>query len=244
MTHHHGLAAACARCSPAAPPGPDTSARPCRSAVFEAPGWAPAVPGSPRRPLDRGPWWELFGDADLNALVEQVEVSNQNVAAAVAAYAQARALVREPRAAAVPDVSADGSAACRRRRRRISGPATGLATGARELGSRRLGRRAAASRARQASAQASEADLAAARCRPRASSLPTTSRCATPTPNSRCCAHRRGYERALTITQNRYAAGIAAQPTCCRPRPSSRARAPTRSAMTASARSSSTRSRC
>ena len=51
------------------------------------------MPAAPADTLERGPWWELFDDPVLNALAAQVEVSNQNVAAAVAAYAQARALV-------------------------------------------------------------------------------------------------------------------------------------------------------
>src|SRR4029077_9272773 len=40
----------------------------------------------------------------------QVEVSNQNVAAAVAAYAQAQALVSQQRAALFPTLALDGSA--------------------------------------------------------------------------------------------------------------------------------------
>ena len=64
--------------------------------VMRANGWALAAPADA---LTRGPWWELFGDPVLNQLAVQVQVSNQNVAAAVAAYAQARALVREQRAA-------------------------------------------------------------------------------------------------------------------------------------------------
>jgi outer membrane protein TolC len=48
---------------------------------------------------------QLFNDPQLNELAASVEVSNQNVAAAVAAYAQARALVAEQRAALFPTVS-------------------------------------------------------------------------------------------------------------------------------------------
>ena len=66
--------------------------------------WVKAVPADT---LERGPWWELFNDADLNALAAQVEVSNQNVAAAVASYAQARALVAEQRASLFPTVALD-----------------------------------------------------------------------------------------------------------------------------------------
>jgi outer membrane protein TolC len=52
--------------------------------------WVPAVPADL---LERGPWWSLFDDPVLDDLASRVEVSNQNVAVAVAAYAQARALV-------------------------------------------------------------------------------------------------------------------------------------------------------
>ncbi|MEO6017158.1 MAG: RND transporter, partial [Polaromonas sp.] len=60
------------------------------SAFKEANGWVQAVPADA---LERGPWWQLFNDPVLNDLAGRVEVSNQNVAAAVASYAQARALV-------------------------------------------------------------------------------------------------------------------------------------------------------
>jgi outer membrane protein TolC len=81
-------------------------------AVFkEAPAadstWFPAAPADE---LDRGHWWTLFNDPVLSGLVEQVEVSNQNVASAVAAYAQAEALVREQRAALFPSLALNGSA--------------------------------------------------------------------------------------------------------------------------------------
>src|SRR5213592_1609420 len=46
----------------------------------------------------RGEWWEMFTNAQLNALEEQVAVSNQNVAAAFANFLSARAMVKEARA--------------------------------------------------------------------------------------------------------------------------------------------------
>jgi NodT family efflux transporter outer membrane factor (OMF) lipoprotein len=76
------------------------------------------VPAAPADTLDRGPWWELFEDPVLSALASQVEVSNQNVAAAVAQYAQARAITREQRASLFPQVNLDG------RRNRSGGPET------------------------------------------------------------------------------------------------------------------------
>jgi NodT family efflux transporter outer membrane factor (OMF) lipoprotein len=67
------------------------------------------VPAAPADTLERGPWWELFDDPVLNGLAAQVEVSNQNVAAAVASYAQARAITREQRAALFPQVGLNAS---------------------------------------------------------------------------------------------------------------------------------------
>ncbi|SNS96849.1 MULTISPECIES: efflux transporter outer membrane subunit [Pseudomonas] len=65
-------------------------------------GWKAAVPSDA---LERGAWWELYGDAELNDLVGRLNVSNQNLAAAEAQYRQARALVRGARAAFYPSLS-------------------------------------------------------------------------------------------------------------------------------------------
>ncbi|MGQ7958182.1 efflux transporter outer membrane subunit [Pseudomonas sp. SP16.1] len=66
-------------------------------------GWKAASPGDS---LERGAWWQLYGDAELNALVERLQLSNQNLAAAEAQYRQARALVRGARASFYPSLSA------------------------------------------------------------------------------------------------------------------------------------------
>src|SRR4051812_30551417 len=68
------------------------------------------IRAAPADTLERGPWWALFDDPVLNDLASQVEVTNQDVAAAVARYAQARALVAEQRAALFPTVTLDPSA--------------------------------------------------------------------------------------------------------------------------------------
>ena len=60
------------------------------STFKEAEGWVPAAPADT---LERGPWWTLFGDPVLDQLASRVEVSNQNVALAVAAYEIGRAHV-------------------------------------------------------------------------------------------------------------------------------------------------------
>lgn len=66
-------------------------------------GWAVAVPGDA---LERGAWWELYGDGELNELVGRLNLSNQNLAASEAQYRQARALVRGARAAFYPSLAA------------------------------------------------------------------------------------------------------------------------------------------
>ncbi len=53
----------------------------------------------------RGKWWEMFNDAELNALEEQVAVSNQNVAVAFANFLSARAIVKQTRAQLYPTLT-------------------------------------------------------------------------------------------------------------------------------------------
>jgi NodT family efflux transporter outer membrane factor (OMF) lipoprotein len=69
----------------------------------EVAGWKPS---EPRDTLDRGPWWEIFKDADLSQLESQVAISNENVKSAAAAFAQARALVAQARAGFWPTATA------------------------------------------------------------------------------------------------------------------------------------------
>src|SRR5688572_12853291 len=58
----------------------------------ETDGWKIA---QPQDDALRGKWWEIFQDPQLNALEEQVNVSNQNIAAAAANFLEARALVSQ-----------------------------------------------------------------------------------------------------------------------------------------------------
>jgi NodT family efflux transporter outer membrane factor (OMF) lipoprotein len=68
----------------------------------EAAGWKQSQPGDA---YSKGRWWELYNDAALNALEEQVNVSNQNVLQAEAQYRQAKAAVGVARSALSPTVS-------------------------------------------------------------------------------------------------------------------------------------------
>src|SRR5438128_2307825 len=69
-----------------------------------APVPAACKEASPSDELIRGKWWEVYGDPALNALEEQVAISNQNVLAAEANYRVARAAVRVARSALFPTV--------------------------------------------------------------------------------------------------------------------------------------------
>ena len=69
--------------------------------------WKPAQPNDQSL---SGNWWEVFQDAQLNALESQVNVSNQNLKAAEAQYTQARALVRYIRANYFPSISGGAGA--------------------------------------------------------------------------------------------------------------------------------------
>ena len=72
------------------------------------PPWKTAQPSDQ---VARGKWWEIFQDPQLNALEEQINVSNEHLKAAEAQFRQARALVRFNRAAYYPTVTAGASAA-------------------------------------------------------------------------------------------------------------------------------------
>ncbi len=82
---------------------------PVPAAFKEAAGWKVATP---KDGLSNGPWWEVFADPELDALVSQVEVSNQNIRAAEAQYRQSEAYAAEARAGLYPTLS--GSAAVTR----------------------------------------------------------------------------------------------------------------------------------
>ena len=81
------------------------------AAYKEAGNWKVA---QPRDDVKRDKWWEVFGDAQLNSLIAQIDVSNQNVRVAEANFRQARTLVQQARASLFPSV--DGRASVSRSR--------------------------------------------------------------------------------------------------------------------------------
>ncbi len=66
-------------------------------------------PGEPRDDKLRGNWWEVYKDPQLNALEEQVRVSNLNIVEAEAQFREARAAVRIARADLYPTVTGGAS---------------------------------------------------------------------------------------------------------------------------------------
>ncbi len=76
-------------------------------AYKEVGDWKPAQPNDQNL---GGDWWTIFQDPQLDALEDQVNVSNQNLKAATAQYQQARAVLRYYRADYYPTVTAGPSA--------------------------------------------------------------------------------------------------------------------------------------
>ncbi|HEX7793557.1 MAG TPA: efflux transporter outer membrane subunit [Vicinamibacterales bacterium] len=74
-------------------------------AFKEAPpaGWKEA---EPNEGLVRGRWWEIYNDPQLNDLASKVELSNQNVIAAMARFREAVDQVQIARASLFPTVTA------------------------------------------------------------------------------------------------------------------------------------------
>ncbi len=68
----------------------------------ETEGWKAAQPGDSQI---RGKWWELFEDAQLDALEEQVEPANQTLKASEANFRQARAQINANRSNLYPTIS-------------------------------------------------------------------------------------------------------------------------------------------
>ncbi|HYU53715.1 MAG TPA: efflux transporter outer membrane subunit, partial [Gemmatimonadaceae bacterium] len=69
--------------------------------------WKPANPGDQK---NRGKWWEVFGDPELDKLEEQVAMSNQDLKVFEARFREARAAIRFNRAAQFPTISTSPSA--------------------------------------------------------------------------------------------------------------------------------------
>ncbi|MEY3628885.1 MAG: hypothetical protein RLY91_651 [Pseudomonadota bacterium] len=74
----------------------------------ESPGWKLAQPGLASAP--REPWWLMYRDPTLTQLMQELNVSNQNIALAEARFRQAVAVTQGARAPLLPTITATGSA--------------------------------------------------------------------------------------------------------------------------------------
>jgi NodT family efflux transporter outer membrane factor (OMF) lipoprotein len=187
------------------------------AAYKEAAGWKVA---EPRDAMARGKWWEMFGDSELNALVAQIDVSNQNLKIAEAKYREALALVQSARSGLLPTVSANASSTRSRspsgRTTTVPADSTGGSNTSHNLSLSanweidlwgRIRRQVESSKA---GAQASAADLEAAR-------LSLQSELAVDYFQLRVNDTQKqllddtvaGYETSLQLTRNRYAVGVA-----------------------------------
>jgi len=173
----------------------------------EADGWIEAKPADAN---PREPWWQLFDDPLLNELAPRVAVSNQNIAASVAAFQKAQALVAQQRASLFPTLNLTGAAS----RTNVANAVTPLRRVRVDLGAAwepdlwgRLGRSVQSA---EASAQASAGELATA-------TLSVQGELVTNYLLLRHAdAQRRlleaaiaDYQRVVTITENRYKVGVA-----------------------------------
>ena len=107
--------------------GPDYSREPAPvpTTYKELKGWKLA---NPNDAADRGNWWAPYRDARLDTLLREVEISNQTVAAAAAAYEESRAIVREAQSALFPTATA-GYSVTRTRTGALAGTTGGSAVG-------------------------------------------------------------------------------------------------------------------
>lgn len=188
-------------------------------ASFQAPeGWKVAQPNDM---APRGPWWEIFRDPDLNALQEQIDVSNQTLAAAEAQLRAARATINVARAALYPTVTGTATATGSRPSLNRAGSGSGASADPRadflipldvsyELDL--WGRLRRGVEANTATAQASAADVETARLSLHAE-LAVNYFIVHGLDAQRQLLELTiaAFERALELTTNRYAQGVASQ---------------------------------
>ncbi|HTX65788.1 MAG TPA: efflux transporter outer membrane subunit [Opitutaceae bacterium] len=184
------------------------------AAFKEAAGWKAAAPAEA---APRGPWWEAFGDPELNELENRVATANQSLRQAEASYEESRQAARADRATFLPSLSAVGSAERARSPVSKTNPTPAAATTYSAFLQAAWepdlwGRIRRTTEAGVAAAQASAADLALTRL-----SLQTA--LARDYIALRTLDERRhllanaveAYGRTLTISRNRYNAGVAAR---------------------------------
>jgi len=177
-------------------------------AAFKEAGWKVA---EPKDTAPKGKWWEVYGDPVLNALVEQVEVSNYTLKSAEARYRQARAAVDAARSQLYPDIGyrAGATRVDGRNRDLVDSYSAGLDAGWVPDLWGRIRRNVEANRAAE---EASAADLAGAKLALQAQ-LATTYFSLRVTDAGRVILDDtvKAFQTNYDLTQNRYRAGVAAK---------------------------------
>ena len=189
------------------------------TAFKENAGWKP---GTPRDAAARGAWWSIYQDPVLDGLERQVEISNQTLKQSEAAYRQASAVVRAARAGLFPTIGASSYAERQGNgggsSKSSSGGKTSSTVTTFDVGGSLSwdldvwGRIRRTVEGDVATAQASAGDLASARLSAQAMlatdylELRIADRLKTLLDEATAA-----YTQSLKITQNQYAAGVAAQ---------------------------------
>lgn len=195
--------------------GPDYVRPPVAApaAFKEMQGWKIAQPQDQEI---RGKWWEVFGDPELNALQDRVNISNQNLAQAEALFRQAKALVQSARAAYFPNLS--GSVSASRSNRASQSGVTSSPSNSHTLAfdanweADLWGRVQRNVEANQASAAASAADLESTRLSIHAQLAQTYFQLRAVDAQQQLLARTvADYEKSLQLTQNQYEAGVVAR---------------------------------
>jgi NodT family efflux transporter outer membrane factor (OMF) lipoprotein len=185
------------------------------TAFKETEGWKVAEPGDHKIPEK---WWQVFNDPQLNELQEQVNISNQNIAAAEAQYRQAQALVQASRAAFFPTLTGGVSFTRSLRSGTITNNpiATGVPTSDYNLPvnfsweADLWGRIRRSVEASTANAQASAADLQAARLSVQTALAQNYFQLkALDAQKELLEATVAAYQKSLQLTRNRYNSGVA-----------------------------------
>jgi len=193
----------------------------------EVPTSHPWREAQPSDGIDRGAWWAMFNDPALDGLIRRVEVSNQNLAAAAAAYDAARALVDQSRSALFPTISANagGTRASGGRSGQVVSGAGGGFVSSGDGAQNRFQANASAAweidlwgrlrrtlEANRATAQASAADLANAKLSAQAQLATAYFTLRGADEQARLLnATVAAYKRAYDLAQNRYNAGVIAR---------------------------------
>lgn len=206
------IAVACTCMLGACAVGPDYQRpdAPITPTFKEAPAeWGTWKPAEPQDDTHRGEWWRIFGDSQLDALMAQVQISNQNIRAAEAQYRQATAILQAARAGFFPTVSGQaGSDRSRNGNGQISTSHTVTFSAAWEVDLWGRVRRQVESS--QASAQASQADLASTLLSTQAT-LAQTYFLLRVADAQKALLERTvaDYERSLQLVRNQYQVGTA-----------------------------------